>query len=184
MSLRPAVFLDRDGTLIVEQNYLSDPDGVVFVPNVFDALHRMRAAGYLLIVVTNQGGIARGYYTVDDYHAVAARVDAGFEAAGVPVDGTYFCPHHVDFTGPCDCRKPATGMYERAAAEHGIDLEASWYTGDKITDVLPALALGGRGVLVRTGYGREQEHEAPDGVSIADDVSGVADLVTADGKAR
>lgn len=180
-ALRPAVFLDRDGTIIEDADYLADPDGVRLVPGAVDALRRLREAGYLLVVVTNQSGIARGLYTEADYHAVAARLDGILEEEGVPVDAVKHCPHHPDETGPCACRKPAAGMYLEAAAELGIDPVRSWYVGDKVTDVLPARELGGRGILVRTGYGAEQESEVPRGVAVVDDVGAAADLVTGTG---
>lgn len=174
MSGRRAVFLDRDGTLIEEKEYLSDPEGVSIVPGTFEALRTLRAAGLALVVVTNQSGISRGYYTENDYRAVAARLDRILVAAGVGVDDTRFCPHHPDTTGPCDCRKPATGLYRAAAAELGIDLAASYYVGDKLSDVLAAVELGGQGILVRTGYGREHEPQAPAEVWVVDDLLAAA----------
>lgn len=174
---RPAVFLDRDGTLIGERYYLSDPDGVAFIPGAVEALRALRDEGYALVVVTNQSGIARGLYSLDDYHTVAARLDEMLEAEGVPVDATYFCPHHPDVTGPCACRKPDTGMYLQASVELGIAPRSSWYIGDKITDVLPAFALGGRGILVRTGYGRELEDAVPPGVAVVADLGAAARLI-------
>lgn len=178
-TLRPAAFVDRDGTIMVEREYLADPAGVALVEGAVDALERLRRAGFAIVVVTNQSGIARGLYTEDDYSRVAARLQAVLEEAGVPPDGTYYCPHHPEHTGPCDCRKPGTGMYERAARELHLDLAASWYVGDKVTDVLPASVLGGHGVLVRTGYGREQEAHAPDEVSVVEDLGAAATLITA-----
>ena len=172
--LRPAVFVDRDGTLVPERFYLADPDGVALVHGAAEALVSLRRSDYVLVVVTNQSGIARGLYTLADYRAVAARLDRVLQEAGVPVDGTYYCPHHPDFTGPCACRKPATGMYRQAAHDLRLDLGRSWYVGDKITDVLPALELGGRGVLVRSGYGRELEPAAPAGVAVVDDLPAAA----------
>ena len=177
--LRPAVFVDRDGTLIAERDYLADPAGVSLVPGALGALASLRAAGFALVVVTNQSGIARGLYRIEDYRAVAERLDAVLAEAGVPVDGTYFCPHHPDYTGPCECRKPGVGMYVRAAGELGLDLRASWYVGDKITDVLPALGLGGRGILVRSGYGGELEAAAPGPVTVVDDLPAAAELILA-----
>lgn len=171
---RPAVFVDRDGTLIVDRDYLADPAGVKLIPGAVEALRALREAGYALVVVTNQSGIARGLYTLADYRAVAARLDALLAEAGAGVDGTWFCPHHPDVHGPCACRKPGTGMYREAAARLGLDLAASWYVGDKVTDVLPALELGGQGVLVRTGYGREEEPALPPGAVAADDLGGAA----------
>jgi D-glycero-D-manno-heptose 1,7-bisphosphate phosphatase len=179
--LRPAAFLDRDGTLIAERDYLADPTGVRLVPGAVRALASLRAEGIALVVVTNQSGIARGLYSLEDYHAVAARLDAVLAAAGVPVDATRYCPHHPDYTGPCSCRKPGVGMYVAAAGELGLDLQASWYVGDKITDVLPALELGGRGILVRSGFGRDLEAAAPGGVSVVDDLLAAAALIVASG---
>ena len=180
MVLRPAVFVDRDGTIIEERSYLADPEGVALVPGTVSALADLRAAGFPVVIVTNQSGIAHGLYAESDYHAVAARLQRVLEEAGVPPSGVHYCPHHPDVTGPCACRKPATGMHLRAAAELGLDLAHSYYVGDKVTDVLPALALGGRGILVRTGYGREHESDVPAGVTVVDDLRAAADLILAD----
>ncbi len=167
---RPAVFIDRDGTLIEERDYLADPEGLALVAGSVDALLVLREAGYALVVVTNQSGIARGLYEEEDYRRVARRLDEVLEEAGTPVDATYYCVHHPDFTGPCACRKPGTGMHRRAQRDLDLDLVRSWYVGDKITDVLPAVELGGRGILVRTGFGREEEHAVPPGVLVRDDL--------------
>lgn len=177
----PAVFLDRDGTLITEHHYLDDPDRVELVAGAAQGLRALREAGYLLVVVTNQSGIARGLYSLDDYRRVAARVDAVLGEAGVVVDATRFCPHHPDARPPCGCRKPATGMHRDAAAELGIDVAASWYVGDKASDVLPALALGGRGILVRTGHGREWEGRVPQVVAVVDDVAAAVRRILEEG---
>ena len=167
---RPAVFLDRDGTLLVEKHHLSDPDEVELVPGAIRALERLAAAGYLLVVVTNQSGIARGLFGEEEYRAVTARMEERLAAAGVSLDAVKRCPHHPDHTGPCACRKPATGLHLEAAAELGIDLAASWYIGDKTSDVRPALELGGRGILVLTGHGAEEQAAVPDGIPVADDL--------------
>ncbi len=174
---RPAVFLDRDGTLIEQKEYLADPDGVVLLPGATDALASLRDARYALVVVTNQSGIARGLYGEAEYQAVSERVNRLLEKAGTPVDATYYCPHHPDLTGPCACRKPGIGMYRRAARELDLDLSASWYVGDKLSDVLPAGALGGRGILVRTGYGREHESRLPGGMAVVDDLAAAAGYI-------
>ncbi|MGD2045096.1 MAG: HAD family hydrolase [Gemmatimonadota bacterium] len=179
MPLHPAVFVDRDGTILMERHYLADPDGVELVPGALDALRDLAEAGFLLVTVTNQSGIARGLYTEDDYHAVAARLAEVLEEGGVTVDRTEYCPHHPDETGPCACRKPATGMHLRAAGDLGIDVEASYYIGDKVADVVPAIELKGQGILVRTGYGTEHEDSVPDGTWVADDLRGAADLILA-----
>ncbi len=168
------MFLDRDGTLILERDYLADPEGVEPIPGALEALATLRSAGFALVIVTNQSGIARGLYGEAEYEAVTTRLLEILEDAGAAVDAVYHCPHHPDLTGPCPCRKPATGMHERAAADLDIDLAASWYVGDKRSDVLPAIALGGRGILVRTGYGREEEPSVPDGVDVEDDLAAAA----------
>ncbi len=175
------MFVDRDGTLILERDYLADPAGVHLVPGAVQALASLRAAGFAVVVVTNQSGIARGLYRLEDYQAVARRLDLVLAEGGVSVDGTYYCPHHPDYTGPCGCRKPGVGMYVAAAAELGLDLKASWYVGDKITDVLPALELGGRGILVRSGYGRDLEAAAPGQVRVEDDLPAAAALILGPG---
>lgn len=170
MTHAPAVFLDRDGTLIRETDYLSDPAGVELLPGATEALAAFEAAGYAIIIVTNQSGIARGYYDEDAYRRVEAEVERRLAAAGLRIVGTYHCPHHPAFTGPCDCRKPATGLFRRAAREHGLDLQRSVYVGDRLRDVLPAAELGGTAILVRTGYGAEEAATAPPGVRVVDDL--------------
>lgn len=171
--LRPAVFLDRDGTIVAEAHYLRDPDRAVLVPGAAQALNALRAAGYAVIVVTNQSGIARGLYGEKEFSAVQARIEALLAAQGAHVDAVYHCPHHPDYTGPCECRKPGTLLFERAAREHGLDPARSWFVGDRLKDVEPALRLGGRGLLVRTGYGREHEAEAGE-FDVVDDIVGAA----------
>jgi D-glycero-D-manno-heptose 1,7-bisphosphate phosphatase len=178
--LRPAVFVDRDGTIIVERAYLAHPSGVHLVPGALEALADLRRAGFVLVTVTNQSGVARGLYAESDYQAVAERLTEVLEAGGVHVDRTEYCVHHPEVTGPCTCRKPGTGMHLRAAADLGIDLAASYYVGDKATDVIPAAELGGQGILVRTGYGHEHEGSIPPGTWIADDLRAAADLIVAD----
>lgn len=180
MGLRPAVFVDRDGTIVAERHYLADPDGVVLVPGALEALVDLREAGFVLVTVTNQSGIARGLYTEDDYHAVAARLTEVLAAGGLAVDRTEYCVHHPDVTGPCGCRKPATGMHLAAAADLGLDVEASYYVGDKATDVMPAVALEGQGILVRTGYGLDHEASVPPGTWVVDDLRAAVDRILAE----
>jgi D-glycero-D-manno-heptose 1,7-bisphosphate phosphatase len=177
-----AVFLDRDGTVISEQDYLADPGLVEFVPGAIEALRLFRAAGYKLIIVTNQSGIARGLYTLADYRAVEARVGRVLAENGVELAAVFFCPHHPDVTGPCECRKPGLGMYREAERKLGIDLASSVYIGDRMKDVLPALALHGRGILVRTGYGATEVKHVEAGLETASDVLEAAYMVV--GKTR
>lgn len=174
---RRAIFLDRDGTLIEEKAYVSDPEQVVLLPGTAAALSDLRDGGFALVVVTNQSGIARGLYSESQYHAVAKRLDELLAVAGSPVDATMYCPHHPDSGLACECRKPATGMYRQAAAELGLDLAKSFYVGDKVFDVIPALELGGVGVLVRTGYGADESARVPAGMAVVEDLAEAARLI-------
>jgi D-glycero-D-manno-heptose 1,7-bisphosphate phosphatase len=173
---RPAVFLDRDGTVIRERDYLANPEGVCLLPGALEALGMLAGAGFALVVVTNQSGIARRLYSLEDYRAVEERLDQVLAQGGVHLDGTYFCPHHPHFSGPCDCRKPATGMYLRAARELKLDLPGSFFVGDRVKDVEPAAELGGTGILVRTGYGLEEEPRVPANVAVVDSLLDAARL--------
>jgi D,D-heptose 1,7-bisphosphate phosphatase len=174
---RPAVFLDRDGTVIEEREYLSDPAGVSLIAGTASAIRRLREAGYAIVIVTNQSGIARGLYTEADYHRVAARLQALLTAEGVSPDATYYCPHHPDHDETCTCRKPGTGMHRQAAASLELDLARSVYVGDKVSDLLPGLELGGRAILVRTGFGRVSELELPPGAEVADTLLAAVALI-------
>ena len=170
---RPAAFLDRDGTLIVERDYLRDPAGVELLPGALAGLRALHEAGYALVLVTNQSGIARGLHSMADFRTVQARLEEVLAGQGIRFDGVYVCPHHPDFTGPCECRKPAPGLYRRAAIELGLEPARSLYIGDKLSDVLPAAAFGGTGILVRTGYGRGEEARTPAGVVVLDSIADV-----------
>jgi D-glycero-D-manno-heptose 1,7-bisphosphate phosphatase len=173
--VRRAAFLDRDGTIIVERNYLRDPADVELLPGAAAGLRALRDAGYLLVLVTNQSGIARGLLDEADFHAVQRRLEELLAAEGVALDATYWCPHHPDYTGPCECRKPGTALFRRAAEELGVELAASVFVGDRMRDVEPALELGGRGVLVRTGYGEEEEEGVPEGIVVVADLERVVE---------
>lgn len=145
---RPAAFLDRDGTLVEDVHYLARPEQLALVPGVIEAIRRLADAAVPVVIVTNQSGIARGYFTDAEYAAVERALEARLAAEGAPVLATYHCPHHPELTGPCECRKPGPLLYERAAREHGLALGASLYVGDRWRDVAPALRFGGTGVLV------------------------------------
>jgi histidinol-phosphate phosphatase family protein len=150
---RPGVFLDRDGTIIADPGYLRDPALVELFPGAGAAIARLNAAGRPVIVVTNQSGISRGRVSEQEYREVAARLDDLLRAFGARIDATYVCPHAPERDGPCGCRKPGIELFERAAADHHLDLGASWWVGDRLSDLLPAVAFGGNGVLVETGEG-------------------------------
>ncbi|MEK0431444.1 MAG: hypothetical protein RL139_1248 [Gemmatimonadota bacterium] len=156
---RPALFCDRDGTLIHDAHYLRDPAQVALLPGAAAMLRAFADAGWALVVVTNQAGIARGMITAAEYEAVRARLDALLGAEGVRLDATYHCPHHPDFTGPCRCRKPGTALHEAARDALGLDLAASVWIGDRWHDIAPALAFGGRGLLIPGPDTPEAERE-------------------------
>jgi D-glycero-D-manno-heptose 1,7-bisphosphate phosphatase len=145
---RPAVFLDRDGTIIDDVEYLRNPGDVRLLPGAARSIARLNAQGVPVIVVTNQSGIARGLLTQDDYDAVRMRLDQLLSAEGARIDASYACPHHPDFTGACECRKPGTLLYRQAAAEHALDLARSTFIGDRWRDVAAALELGARPILI------------------------------------
>ena len=147
-AIRSAMFIDRDGTLIKDVGYLKNPDDVELIPHAANAVRRMNYALRPVIVVTNQSGIARGMLTEVDYERVRARVDDLLAERGAYIDAHYHCPHHPDYTGPCDCRKPRLGLFERAINEHAIDAASSLFVGNRWTDIEPAQFYGARGVLV------------------------------------
>ena len=172
-----AVFLDRDGTLVEERDYLADPADVKLVPGAPEAVRRLQAGGFKVVLVTNQSGIARGLYREVDYRAVELRLTELLRDAGAFLDASYYCPHHPDFTGPCTCRKPGPGMYEAAKRDLGVALERSWFVGDKASDVAPAARFGGRGILVLTGYGSAWADRLPVDVLVAPDVAAAAEII-------
>jgi D-glycero-D-manno-heptose 1,7-bisphosphate phosphatase len=176
--LRPAVFLDRDGTLIEDTGFVSRPEQVRLIPGAIPALAALQRAGFALVTVSNQSGIARGLFSVEDYEAVAGHLDTLLAAGGVRLDAREYCPHHPDFTGPCACRKPGTELYEAAARRLGLDLPRSWWIGDRLTDLEPARQLGGAGLLVLTGAGSEFEAAArANGFEVVADISRAADRI-------
>jgi len=148
---RRAVFFDRDGTLMEEVEYCRDPARVRVFPGAAEGLARLRAAGWLNVIITNQSGIGRGYFSVAEYEAVQAEVE---RQLGGTVDGTYFCADHPDV--PSSRRKPGTGMVEEAARDLNINAARSWFVGDKAIDIACGRAAGCRTILVRTGYGDQQ----------------------------
>ena len=156
MNRRPAVFFDRDGTLIEEAHYCADPARVAILPGVPEALMRLKQAGFLTFVITNQSGIGRGLITEAQYRAVEAEM---LRQAGVgAIDGVYFCPDPPDRASPR--RKPEPGMVLEAAAGHHIDLARSFFVGDKSSDMDCGRRAGTRTILVRTGYGAQQSCDA------------------------
>ncbi|HEY2548290.1 MAG TPA: HAD family hydrolase, partial [Candidatus Acidoferrum sp.] len=150
-ALRPAVFLDRDGTIAEEVGYLNHVSRFRMLPRVADAIRRLNEAQIPVIVVTNQSGVGRRYFPESLVHSVHQLMSQQLEAAGAHLDAVYYCPH-MSADG-CDCRKPKTGMLELAAREHNVDLHRSFVVGDRHGDIELAHRAGARSILVRTGYG-------------------------------
>lgn len=172
-----AVFLDRDGTIVDDPGFLHEAEQVRLLPGVAAAIRRLNEAGWLVVTVSNQSGIARGLYDAAAYGAVQRRLSELLAASGARLDASYYCPHHPEFTGPCECRKPGVKLFRDAAAQLGLDLARSFWVGDRVGDVAPARALGGQGILVATGYGTRDQSEAKSlGVPV------VADLAAAVGE--
>ncbi len=164
---RPAIFMDRDGTLSHEVGYVNHLSRFRLFPFAVDAVRLVNRSGFLAVLVTNQAGVARGYFPESLIAAVHAGVNAAMEAGGARLDGIYYCPHHPSVGDPpyrkdCDCRKPRPGLLRRAAADLDVDLARSYVVGDRHGDLQLAWNVGAKGVLVKTGYGRgELEYHAP-----------------------
>lgn len=156
--MKPCMFFDRDGTLIEERNYLSDPSQVALIPGAAEAVRLARQAGYLAVVLTNQSGVGRGYFTMAEVETVQRRLEELLAEEGARLDAIYVCPHAPG--DGCACRKPLPGLAVQAAGDLGIDLSASWMIGDKAADLELAAAAGMRGALVLTGYGASVPQEA------------------------
>ncbi|MBI1913010.1 MAG: HAD family hydrolase [Deltaproteobacteria bacterium] len=156
---KAVVFLDRDGTINEDVGYLSDPKGLVLIEGAGEAIKKLNSANIKVIVVSNQSGVGRGYYTNDDVEKVNKRLFELLSPTGAQIDGIYYCSHHPDFK--CDCRKPSTGLAKQAALEHEIDGLRSYVVGDKGSDVDLAGNIGAKGILVLTGKGTD-EHKNND----------------------
>lgn len=146
--MNKAAFFDRDGTINVEKNYLYKIEDFEFIEGVPELIKKYCDEGYLIIVVTNQAGIARGYYTEEDMHKLHEYINERLKMYGAHIDAFYFCPHHPDITGECDCRKPNTGMIEQAIKDYNIDVRQSVLYGDKVWDIEAGEKCGIRGILV------------------------------------
>ena len=170
-ALPPAVFLDRDGTIMEDTDYCSHPRDVRLFPGVLEALRQLKSRGFKLIIITNQSGIGRGLFTVDQYRAVESEVLR--QIGDGMIDATYYCP---DAPGQhSNCRKPAPGMVVQATRDHPIDLSRSFLIGDKEIDVECAHNAGLRAIRVRTGNQRDMTGTMADW--IADDFSGAAEII-------
>ena len=182
---RPALFLDRDGTMIEDVGYLDRLDRIAWFPWTVDAIRALNRAGLPVVVVTNQSGIARGFFTesfVDETHR---RMTADLAAGGARVDAYYYCPHHAsgavaEYARPCDCRKPGRGLVDRAARDLNLDPSRSFVVGDTWRDVELGRRIGARGILVRTGLGAAEERRPPADVNadaIVDNLAAAASWI-------
>ena len=178
-----AVFLDRDGTLIEEVGYLNRIDRAVLYPWSIDAVRLLNRAGFKVVVISNQSGVARGYFDESFVAEVEAWLSEQMKAGGARIDAFYYCPHHPDarierYRLDCDCRKPRPGLARRAAAEMNLDLARSIVAGDWWIDVQVAQAVGAAGILVRTGFGASEERKPPEGVAAAAIVDNLIEAVS------
>ena len=181
---RPAVFLDRDNTLIVSDGYLGDPAKVVLVEGAAELIAKVRERGYAVVVVSNQSGIGRGMFSEEDTDAVNARLDEllGRENRNAVVDAHYYCPHHPQapierYRRECDCRKPKPGMLLRAARELELDLSRSWMVGDAPRDIEAGAAAGCRTIMFVDARLRASGATAERGTAVADFTAGSLDQV-------
>jgi D-glycero-D-manno-heptose 1,7-bisphosphate phosphatase len=182
---RRAVFLDRDGTIIEDVNYLHAIDQIAWYPWSIDAIRALNAAGFAVVVTTNQSGVARRYFTEAFVEEVHHALDRRLAAGRARIDAYYYCPHHpegeaADYRRRCDCRKPSGGLVERAVLELGLDPARSFVVGDSWRDVGLARTVGARGILVRTGGGAREEGRPQDGLTadaIVDNLAAAASWI-------
>lgn len=181
--IKKAVFLDRDGTINIEKEYLYKPEEFEFTSGAIEAIRLLNHAGYLVIVVTNQSGVARGFYSEEDLIRLHHYIDRLLKSGGAWVDAWYYCPHHTAGKAPynlaCSCRKPLPGMLQQAAADHAIDLSRSWMVGDKLADIEAGLSAGSKSILVLTGYGAETSRELTSDIPRCPDLLSAVKLITA-----
>lgn len=154
------VFLDRDGTINIEKNYLYRPEDFEFISGAVHAIKLLNDNGFKIVVVTNQAGVARGYYTEEDVKKLHNYIDECLREYGAHIDTYIYCPHHPEngigkYRCRCSCRKPATGMFEKAADVYDIDMEQSWMVGDNVGDMESGKKFGLKTILVSTGYGEK-----------------------------
>lgn len=157
---KKAVFLDRDGTINEEINYLSKIEQLKILPKVSSAIKLLNENDFLVIMITNQSGVARGLFTMDTLDDINKHLVNMLQSEGAKIDGIFICPHHPDFG--CDCRKPKTGLLKEAASKFEIDLSSSYMIGDKYTDLKTGVNSGCKTILVLTGYGKEEAEKTED----------------------
>ena len=180
---KPAVFLDRDGTIIEDVGYLDALDRIAWFPWSVDAIRALNRAGIPVVVITNQSGVARGHFTEALVQETHRRLDERLAAGNARVDAYYYCPHHPDgavpeYTRVCDCRKPGRGLVDRAVRDLSLDPARSFVVGDRWLDIGVAHAIGSKGILIRTGVGAEQERAPVAGVEAEAIVDNLAAAVS------
>jgi D-glycero-D-manno-heptose 1,7-bisphosphate phosphatase len=177
----PAVFIDRDGTINQDCGYLSHFKDFKWISGAPQALARLKSVGLKLVIVTNQAGVARGYYGREDVEELHRLIDLDLKAkTGIVMDGWFYCPHHPDFS-PCQCRKPEPGLIRKAAERLGLALGSSYMVGDKAIDVLAGQAAPVKlSILVRTGYGQNDRKLVAPLVPAVDDLTAAAELIIRD----
>ncbi|WP_354622826.1 D-glycero-beta-D-manno-heptose 1,7-bisphosphate 7-phosphatase [Psychromonas sp. MME2] len=174
-----AIFLDRDGVLNVDNGYVSKVDDFHFIDGAIDACKDLQKKGYLLVVITNQSGIARGYFSEEQFHSLTEWMDWSLADRGVDLDGIYYCPHHAEkglgeYKVDCDCRKPKPGMILNAIEDLNIDVNESILVGDKVSDLQAGIAAGIKSnYLVRTGKEITEEGKSI-ATAIYDDLAAIA----------
>lgn len=159
-----AIFCDRDGTLIQDSHFLSHPDQIEWVPGVLEALKFLKTQDISVLVLTNQSGVARGYFPVEAVEAVNDKMRQDAEAATGAIAEFYYCPHHpqgqvIQYSCVCECRKPSSGLFLQAIADRSLDPARCWAIGDRLRDLEPGLQLGMKAFLVKTGYGIQEQQE-------------------------
>ena len=180
--MRKAVFLDRDGTINVEKGYLYRIKDFEYINGVVEALHLLQKMGYTLVIITNQSGIARGYYAEETFLSLTRWMVSDLQQKGIPVAGVYYCPHHpegkiLQYRKECLCRKPGTAMFDQASRDFAIAMEKSYMVGDRASDILAGQNMGLKTILVESGYGtkRLEQPVAPD--QVVKDLRNVAALL-------
>lgn len=160
--MKKAVILDRDGTINVEGNYIWKFNDFIWIPGAKESIKKLKDAGYLIIVASNQSGIARGFFSEEDVKRLHKEINESLKMYSTCIDKFYYCPHYpkgkkLKYSFECECRKPADGMFRKAIQDYDIDVAKSWAVGDRIRDVEPAQKLGFKTALVETGYGQKEK---------------------------
>ena len=154
---QPAVFLDRDGTINEDTGYIDAPERLFIIDGAASAIKRLNSKGFRVVVITNQSGVGRGYFTKEAADSVNKKLEEILKREGAHLDGIYYCPHHPDDN--CECRKPRIGLLEKAKNDLAIDFKKSYVIGDKVSDIEIAQGIGGKGILVLTGFGKDAKQK-------------------------